>query len=187
MPFGFFNTPASFQSYMNKFFAEKLNIFILVYLNNILIYIEDVRQSHIEVMRWKPEQLWKYSIYANHEDEIQFLSFVVLAQSIKIKAKKIKAVRDWPKLQSVRDIQMFLGFANFYKKFIKNFSRITTPLTSIFRTTDESTGNKTQTTSTKNVDGTNAAGKADSDRVDRNIENLSIIPNSAKSKKSKLT
>ncbi len=142
MLFGFSNAPASFQGYINKILTEKLDIFVVVYLDDSLIYTEDPRQFHIEAVRWVLEQLWKYGLYANlkkcwfHEDEVQFLGIAVLAQDIRMEEERIKAVKDWPKPQSVRDIQVFLGFANFWRRFIQNFSRIAAPLTSMLRTTD---------------------------------------------------
>lgn len=59
-------------------------------------------------------------------------SFIILAQGIKMDKEKIVVVKTWPELQLVRDIQVFLDFANFYRKFIKNFSRIAVPLISMF-------------------------------------------------------
>ncbi len=141
MPFGLSNAPASFQGYINKILAEKLDLFVVLYLDDILIYTEDSGQPHIEAVWWVLEQLRKHSIYANlkkcqfHEDEVQFLGFVVLAQGITMEEEKIKAVRDRPEPQSVRDIQVFLSFANFYRRFIRNFSRIAAPLISMFQTT----------------------------------------------------
>ncbi len=148
MPFGLSNAPASFQSYINKILAEKLDIFVVVYLDNILIYIEDPRQPHVEAVRWVLEQLRIPGLYANlkkcrfHEEEVRFLDFVILAQSIRIEEERIEAVKTWPEPQSVRDIQVFLGFANFYRRFIRNFSRIAAPLTSMLRTIN----NKPQST-----------------------------------------
>lgn len=55
---------------------------------------------------------------------MRFLSFVILAQEMGIEVEKIKAIKSWPKLKSVRDILIFLGFANFYKRFIRNLDRI---------------------------------------------------------------
>ncbi len=75
---------------------------------------------------------------------MQFLSFVVLAQSIKIEEKKIEIIKEWPKSQLVRDIWIFLNFANFYKMFVRNFSKITTPLILIIRTTHKSIEDETQ-------------------------------------------
>ncbi len=156
MPFGLSNTPTSFQGYINKILAEKLDIFVVIYLNNILIHTENLRQPHVEVVQWILEQLWKHGLYANlkrcwfHENEVQFLSFVVLAQDIRMEEKRIKAVRDWPELQSVRNIQVFLVFVNFYRRFIRNFSRIAAPLTLMFRTTNKLTGNEIQSTQAEN-------------------------------------
>ena len=66
----------------------------------------------------------KYSLFANvkkcwfHQDEVCFLEYVVLSKRISIKVKKIEVVKDWPELKSVRNIQVFLSFANFYRQFI---------------------------------------------------------------------
>ncbi len=65
MPFGLSNAPASFQGYINQILAEKLDIFIVIYLDNILIYTEDPGQPHVEAMRWVLEQLRKHGLYAN--------------------------------------------------------------------------------------------------------------------------
>ena len=121
MPFGFSNAPATFQGYVNKILAEKLDVFVIVYLDDILIYTEDPGQPYVEVICWVLDQLWKYSLFANlkkccfHQDEIRFLGYVVLSKDISIEAKRIKVVKEWPEPKSVRDIQVFLGFANFYQ------------------------------------------------------------------------
>ncbi len=190
MPFGLSNAPVSFQGYINKIPAEKLDIFIVMYLDNILIYTKDPGQFYVEVVQWLLEQLRKHSLYANLkkcwfcEDELQFLGFVVLAQSIRIEEEKIEAIRDWPEPQSVRNIQVFLGFANFYRKFIRNFCRIAAPLTSMLQTTNESTRDENQSTqATENERNQGALSGIDSGSVDRDIKNLSSVVKSAKSKK----
>ena len=143
MPFSPSNAPASFQEYINKLLAEKLNIFVIVYLDDILIYTEDPSPPHVEAARWILEQLRKHGLFANlkkcqfQQDEVRFLSFIVSAHRIKMEEERIEAVSTWPEPKSIRDIQVFLGFANFYRRFIKNFSRIDTPLTSILRTTSQ--------------------------------------------------
>lgn len=63
MLFDLSNIPTSFQGYINKIFTEKLDILNVVYLNNILIYTEDLKQLHIKVVQWVPEQLQKYDLY----------------------------------------------------------------------------------------------------------------------------
>ena len=124
MPFGLSNAPATFQGYVNKILAEKLDIFVIVYLDDILIYTEDPGQPHVEAVRWVLDQLRKYLLFANlkkchfHQDKICFLEYVVTSKDISIEAKKIEVVRKWPKPKLVRDIQVFLDFANFYRRFI---------------------------------------------------------------------
>ncbi len=190
MPFGLSNTPASFQGYINKILAQKLDIFVVVYFDNILIYTKDPGKPHVDVVWWVLEQLQKHGLYTNlkkcqfHKDEVQFLGFVVLAQKIKMEEEKIEAVKTWPKPQSVRDIQVFLGFANFYKRFIQNFSKIVVPLTSILQTTNDETMSIQATRNKKNQD---APTSTDGDGIGESFENLSTTIKLAKSKKSKLT
>ena len=141
MPFSLFNTPVSFQDYINKILVEKLDIFVIVYLDDILVYIEDSGQPHVDVVHWVIEQLHKHGFFANlkkcrfHQDEVRFLGFVVSAQRINMEEERIEAVKAWPKPKSIRDIQVFLGFANFYRRFIQGFSRIAAPLTLLLKTT----------------------------------------------------
>ena len=144
MPFGLFNAPASFQGYINKILAEKLDIFVIVYLDDILIYTEDQGQGHVEAVRWVLDLLRKNGLFANlkkcrfHKDEVWFLGYVVSSQGIRMKDERIEVVRNWPEPKSVRDIQVFIGFANFYRRFIRGFSKIAAPLTSMLKTTGSS-------------------------------------------------
>ena len=144
MPFGLSNAPASFQDYINKILAEKLDIFIIVYLDNILIYTKDQGQGHVEAVRWVLDLLKKNGLFANlkkcrfHKDEVRFLGYVVSSQGIRMEDERIEAVRNWPEPKSVRDIQVFIGFANFYRRFIQGFSKIAAPLTSMLKTTGSS-------------------------------------------------
>ena len=83
MPFGLSNAPASFQGYINKNLAEKLNIFVIVYLDDIFIYIEDQRYVHMEVVQWVLGILRKNGLFANlkkcwfHKNEVRFLGYVI--------------------------------------------------------------------------------------------------------------
>ena len=141
MLFGLSNAPNSFQGYINKILGKKLDIYIIVYLNDIFIYIEDPGQPHIDAVRWVLEQLRRHGLFINlkircfHQDEVRFLEFVVSAQGISIEENKIEAVKVWPEPKSIRDIQVFLGFANFYQRFIQGFSRIAALLISMLKTT----------------------------------------------------
>ena len=99
MPFGFSNALVTFQGYVNKILAEKFDIFVIVYLDDILIYTKNLGQPHVEAVYWILNQLRKYSLFANlkkyhfHQDEICFLGYVVSLKDISMEAKKIEVVK----------------------------------------------------------------------------------------------
>ena len=100
MLFSFSNIPVAFQSYVNKILAEKLDIFVIVYLDDILIYINNLGQLHVEAVHWVLDQLRKYLLFANlkkccfHQDEVCFLDYVVLSKDISREAEKIEVVQN---------------------------------------------------------------------------------------------
>ena len=110
MPFGLSNAPASFQGYINKILAAKLNIFIIIYLDDILIYNKNLGQGHVDAVWWVLELLRKNGLFANlkkchfHQDEVSFLGYVVSAQVIQMEDEKIEVVRNTPERKLVRDI-----------------------------------------------------------------------------------
>ena len=99
MPFGLTNAPASFQKFINKILAEKLDIFVIVYLNDILIYTDDDGDDHIAAVRWVLRQLRKYLLYINlkkcrfHQEEVWFLGYVVSSKGIHMEEEKIETVK----------------------------------------------------------------------------------------------
>ena len=105
MPFGLTNAPASFQGYINKILAEKLDIFVIVYLDDILIYTDDDGDGHVSAVRWVLEQLRKFSLFANlkkcrfHQEEVRFLGYVVSSKGICMEDKRIEAIKKWPESQ----------------------------------------------------------------------------------------
>ena len=141
MSFGLTNAPRSFQGYVNKILAKKLDIFVIVYLDDIFIYTKDPGKSHVKAVWWVLEVFRKYGLYANlkkcrfHQDEVRCLGFVVSTDDIRIEDERIDIVKKLPEPKSVWDIQVFIGFANFYQHFIKGFSRIAAPLTTILKIT----------------------------------------------------
>ena len=124
MSFGLTNAPASFQGYNNKIFAEKLDIFVIIYLDDILIYTKNDEDGYVAAVQWVPEQLRKFLLYANlkkcwfHQNKVRFLGYVISLKGIHMEDKQIEAVKQWPEPQSIQDIQVFFGFANFYRRFI---------------------------------------------------------------------
>ena len=107
MLFGLSNTPATFQGYVNKILAKNLDVFVIVNLDDILIYTKDLGQPYIETVRWVLDQLWKYSLFANlkkycfHQDKVYFLKYVILSKEISIKVEQIEIIRKWPEPKAV--------------------------------------------------------------------------------------
>ena len=173
MPFGLSNAPASFQGYINKILAKKLDVFVIVYLDDILIYTEDEGQGHVEAVRWVLDLLRKNGLFANlkkcrfHQDEVRFLGYVVSAQGVRMEDKRIEAVRNWPEPKSVKDIQVFLGFANFYRRFIQGFSKIAGPLTSMLRTTRSAENSPSSMAEDAEVDSIGGGGDREDETVER--------------------
>ena len=99
MPFGLTNALASFQGYMNMIFAEKLDNFVIVYLDDILIYTDDDGDGHVSAVRWVLEQLRTFSLFANlkkcqfHREEVRFLGYVVSSKGIRIEDERIEVVK----------------------------------------------------------------------------------------------
>ena len=143
MSFGLSNASANFQGYVNKILVEKLDVFVIVYLDNILIHTKNASQSHVEAVYQVFRELQKHNLFANlkqchfYQEEIYFLSYVISSQRIFIEEKRINTVKTWPKLKSIQDIQIFIGFANFYWHFIQGFSKIAVPFTLMLKTSSQ--------------------------------------------------
>ena len=127
MPFGLTNPPASFQALINNMLRPCLNSFACAYLDNIVVYFT-ILQEHIlhaqEVLGqlricWLFVQKNKCKFY---KTVIKFLSFIIGRGFIQMDPKKVKSVASWPEPTHLKHVQAFLGFANFYRQFIKNYS-----------------------------------------------------------------
>ena len=119
MPFGLSNAPAAFQRFMNEIFADLLDVCVVVYLDDILVYSSNPSQhsEHVlEVLRHlKAHNLYcKASKCEFSTDTTEFLGFICTQDGIKMDDTKVQVIRDWPRPRNVRDVQSFLGFTNFY-------------------------------------------------------------------------
>jgi hypothetical protein len=138
MPFGLTNAPASFQHLMNDIFRDTLDVFVVVYLDDILVFSCDPTQ-HQEHVREVLRRLIANGLYAKAEKceftktSTEFLGFIVSADGIAMAPSKVDAVLSWPEPQTVTDLQAFLGFANFYRRFVEGYSRIILPLTRLLK------------------------------------------------------
>ncbi|KAK3565306.1 hypothetical protein QTP86_005486 [Hemibagrus guttatus] len=136
MPYGLVNAPSVFQDFMHEVLWEFLHKSVLVYINDILIYSRSMaehRRHVAEVLQClrNYQLLLKAEKCVFHQSSIQFLGYVIDRSGVRMDEKKIAAVRNWPIPTSIKDLQRFLGFANFYRRFIQDYRSITSPLTSL--------------------------------------------------------
>lgn len=150
MPFGLTNAPAAFQRFMNDIFRDLLDVTVIVYLDDILIFSEDPtkHEEHVKevLKRLKANQLFcKPSKCHFSVTTVTYLGLVITPQGISMDEKKVEAVNKWPKPTKVKEVQAFLGLANFYRRFVKDFSSIVKPLTTLTKKDHPWTwGNKEQ-------------------------------------------
>ena len=129
MPFGLCNALGIFQSYINKSLREYFDVFCTAYLDDILIYSkknEDHASRVLQVLRCLHEQGLQVNIDKCEflTKQVKYLGMIVTTKSIEINSKKTKAVQNWETPTSVKKIQAFLGFANFFCQFIPDFYRL---------------------------------------------------------------
>jgi hypothetical protein len=136
MPFRLTNAPATFQAYINKTLKDFLDITCIVYLDNIYIFNDSI-EKYAKYVREILNCLKKIRLYVKlfkyefDKKEITFLKYVIGVYGIRINNVKIRIIFDWSILKSFKDIQIFINFANFYRRFILRFSKIICPLTDI--------------------------------------------------------
>ncbi|KAL0560879.1 hypothetical protein IC582_001294 [Cucumis melo] len=111
-----------------------LNKFVVVYFDDILIYSKN-EQDQMQHLKLVFEALQKSKLFINLKkcifctEEISFLGFIISENQVKMDERKVEAVTKWSIPKTVKEIQAFIGLTSFYRKFIKNFSSITAPMT----------------------------------------------------------
>ncbi|XP_064875137.1 uncharacterized protein LOC135572058 [Oncorhynchus nerka] len=137
MPFGLSNAPAVFQSLVNDVLRDMIGLFVFVYLDDILIFSKEL-SSHIQhvikqVLQWLLENrlFVKAEKCDFHAHTTSFLGYIISRGEIKMDQEKVRAVRDWARPGTRLQLQRFLGFANFYRRFIRDYSRVAAPLTAL--------------------------------------------------------
>ncbi len=124
MPFGLTNAPTVLQYLMNDIFREFLDQFVICYLDDILIYSKNV-EEHKKHVKLVLQKLRDYGLYAKlekcvfHQPQVEFLGYIISNKGLLLDPKKIQAITELKTPQIVRNVQCFLGFANFYGIFIK--------------------------------------------------------------------
>ncbi|KAL0149320.1 hypothetical protein M9458_055358, partial [Cirrhinus mrigala] len=136
MPFGLSNSPGVFQALVNDVLRDMVDQFIYVYLDDILIFSSSL-QEHVQHVRRVLQRLLENGLFVKaekcdfHAQSVPFLGYIVSAEGMRMDPEKIKAVVDWPSPDSRKALQRFLGFANFYRRFIRNYSQLAAPLTAL--------------------------------------------------------
>ena len=119
MLFGLTNAPAAFQWFMNDILSNLLNICVVIYLDDILIYSNNMSEHHWHVKEVL-KHLHKTSLYAKVEKykfyskSVEYLGYILSPSGLTMSNNKVKIIQDWLKPKKVKDIQSFLGFTNFY-------------------------------------------------------------------------
>ncbi|KAI2653118.1 Transposon Tf2-6 polyprotein [Labeo rohita] len=141
MPFGLANSPSYFQAFINEVFRDMLNRWVIVYIDDILIY-SDSYSEHVQHVRAVLQRLVQHQLYAKqekcefHQQSISFLGYIISPEGVTMDESKVTAVRDWPRPKTLKELQRFLGFSNFYRRFIRSFSSVASPLTSMIKKGD---------------------------------------------------
>jgi len=142
MPFGLTNAPASFQAYINTVLREYLDDFCLAYLDDVLIYSKSPEEHHSHVRRVL-KKLLENGLYCNLDkcefsvNVVNFLGYIISPAGISMEPERISTIVEWPVPKSVLDIQIFLGFCNFYRRFIKGYSRVALAITALLKKSTE--------------------------------------------------
>ncbi|KAJ8771340.1 hypothetical protein K2173_026517 [Erythroxylum novogranatense] len=138
MPFGLTNAPAAFMALMNKVFQPYLDQFVIVFIDDILVYSK-CREDHMAHLRMVLQLMREKQLYAKFTkcefwlDQVIFLGHIVSRQGIQVEQKKIEAVMKWEAPKNVSEIWSFLGLAGYYRRFVEGFSLILAPLTKLLR------------------------------------------------------
>jgi hypothetical protein len=136
LPFGLTNAPAAFMDLMHKIFHDLLDRGVVIFLDDILIYSKSA-DEHERLLRELFTRLREHKLYAKESKcelwrtEVTFLGHVINKHGVSMEASSIAAVTEWPRPNDPSDIRSFLGLAGFYRRFIRRFSHIASPLTDL--------------------------------------------------------
>ncbi|KAK8951321.1 hypothetical protein KSP39_PZI003114 [Platanthera zijinensis] len=138
MSFGLTNAPAAFMDLMNRVFKDYLDRFVIVFIDDILIYSPS-EDEHAWHLRLALKTLKEHQLYAKFTKcefwlrKVSFLGHVITGQGLAVDPTKIESILNWSQPTSVTEVRSFLGLAGYYRRFVKDFSKISLPLTQLTR------------------------------------------------------
>nr|GEZ28746.1 retrotransposon protein, putative, Ty3-gypsy subclass [Tanacetum cinerariifolium] len=138
MPFGLTNAPAVFMDLMNRVFHEYLDKFVIVFIDDILVYSK-MREEHEDHLRIVLKILRQEKLYAKFSKcdfwwgQVAFLGHIVSANGITMDPAKVEAITKWPRPTTVTEVRSFLGLAGYYRRFVEGFSLLALPLTKLMQ------------------------------------------------------
>ncbi|MBW0470196.1 hypothetical protein O181_009911 [Austropuccinia psidii MF-1] len=136
MPFGLTNAPASFQNLVNDIFADFLDIYFVVYSDDIMVFSSS-EEEHVKHEASVLQRLRDNTLFATaskcvfHASSVEYLGYVVSSDGVKMDSSTIQPILNWCQPKNINALQYFLGFSNFYRHFIKKYSKKITALTSL--------------------------------------------------------
>ncbi|KAJ9520145.1 hypothetical protein QJQ45_030070 [Haematococcus lacustris] len=134
--FGLTNAPATFQRMMNNVFKPLINECVLVYIDDILV-MSNTPEEHVQHLRQVLQLMRENKFYAKlakcefNKTQLAFLGHIVGSKGIAVDPAKVQVVKEWPTPRNLKDLQAFLGLANYFRRFISNFSSLAAPLTNL--------------------------------------------------------
>lgn len=136
MPFGLTNAPATFQTMINDVLRDFVDVFVVVYLDDILIFsktLEEHKQHVHKVLQRLMDKklLVEPEKTSFHVQQVDFLGYRIRPNEIAMDPKKLEALKEWPIPKNVTDVRRFLGFVNFYRRFIYSYGKLSAPLTDL--------------------------------------------------------
>ncbi|XP_043700305.1 uncharacterized protein LOC122651025 [Telopea speciosissima] len=138
MPFGLTNAPATFCTLMNKVFHPYLDKFVVVYLDNIVVYSHTL-EEHVQHLRIVFEVLKDNQLYVKKEkcsfaqEEVMFLGHKIGGGTLRMDKSKVRAIQEWEAPTKVIELRSFLGLVNYYRRFIQGYSKRAAPLTDLLK------------------------------------------------------